>query len=130
MVAEPDTDRLHPVMRATVPRNRLRPGAVVLAWVPYHEDLDCAECSSEHGKIRPAVVVEAGEGDLSCLPCTSATSRDRYPWAYSEIADLTSAGLSRPSGVRLRRVSLPASDCLQVLGLLAAPDLEILLGRI
>jgi hypothetical protein len=132
MVATPDYERLHPVMRVTtVPRNRLRPGTVVMARVLYGPQRDRrGATSSEREKIRPVVVVGVRRDGIICRPCTSAASRHRRPWAHTELADLESAGLTRATGVRLREVVIPFTDCFTVCGVLAASDLERVFGTL
>jgi hypothetical protein len=124
-VTERDVERVHPVMQATsVPRRHLVPGAVVLARVPFEpegsEPFESPEDCQD--KVRPVVVVEAAGDEYVCRACTSATSRLRYPWAYSEIQDLAAAGLTRPTGVRLRRSTLPRDACIEVCGALGEAD--------
>lgn len=133
MVAEHDFERLHAVMRATtVPRNRLRPGTVVMARVPFAPERARrgAASSSEQDKVRPVVVVGVSRDGCICRPCTSAASRHRHPWAHTELGDLESAGLSRATGVKLREVVVPFGDCFTVCGVLAESDLERVFGEL
>jgi hypothetical protein len=132
MVAERDTERMHSVMRATtVPRNRLQPGVVVLARVPFERcgrDEDRVPAGPQERepqeKVRPVVVVDVVGGECVCRPCTSSVSRHRRPWAYTEVEDLTGAGLSRPTGVKRRETTVALTDCIEVLGTLTDSDLD------
>jgi hypothetical protein len=120
LVHERDLERVHPVMQATrVARSRLRRGTVLLARVPFR-DQDRGECQD---KVRPVVVVSVSGDEVVCRPCSSAVSRFRYPWLYTEVHDLSSAGLTRPTGVRLGRIVLPIDACIDVCGSLAEDDL-------
>lgn len=128
---ERDVERVHPVMQATtVPRRQLVPGAVVLARVPFEPEGPEPFTSPEEcqDKVRPVVVVRVAGGGLVCRPCTSAPSRLRYPWFYTEIGDLAAAGLSRPTGVRLRECTLALDACIEVCGALSERDLADVLG--
>jgi hypothetical protein len=132
MVAKRDVERVDEVMRATtVPRNRLRPGTVVMARVPFAPERGRRGApTSEQDKVRPVVVVGVSRHGCICSPCTSAASRHRYPWAHTELEDLGSAGLSRATGVKRREVVVPFRDCFTVCGVLAESDLERVLGAL
>jgi len=123
-----DVECVHPVMRANrVARRRLRRGAVVLARVPFDSD-HAQEAEHPGAKYRPVVVVRL-EGDVCvCLPCTSADSRLRRPWLYTEMRDLEPAGLTRATGVRRRELRLPVEDCVAVHGALSDRDRARVLG--
>ncbi|HVM09184.1 MAG TPA: type II toxin-antitoxin system PemK/MazF family toxin [Acidimicrobiales bacterium] len=104
------------------PRNRLTFGAVIWAHIPF------AEVDAE--KTRPAVVVELDGSSVTVLPATSAASRLRFPNRHVEIDDLASAGLRRPTGIRLRTVRIDLIEIIDVVGTLAAVDAARLEERV
>ena len=91
-----------------VPRNRLMPGTVVWAHVPFDD--------VEDSKTRPAVVVAVRGRDVELLPVTSSESRYRYPHAYFEIDDPSTVGLDRRCAIRRRPVVVDRIDLLGVVG--------------
>jgi hypothetical protein len=114
-----DVGRVHDVMRArVVPWRFLDLGTVVLARVPY-DDLD-------DYKVRPLVVLSADPDMAQGLPSTTSPRRRRRPAQYVEVIDLDSAGLTRPTGVRLTAVRLLLPDVIAVLDGLGPRDLDLL----
>jgi hypothetical protein len=105
---------VHPVARRL-----LLPGTVVFAHVPY------AETDDEKG--RPAVVKVTVGREVTILPGSSALSRRRFPALYVELRDLDTAGLWRPTGVRLREVTVDRIEIVHILGRLSDFDMTRLL---
>lgn len=129
MVDQRDVEALHPVMRATsVARSRLRRGTLVLARVPFVDEPEpqAPGTGCRQDKLRPFVVMRVVGETVVGYPCTSASSRFNYPWLYCEVQDLASAGLARPTGVRLCGTTLRIASCVEVRGVLAADDLRML----
>ena len=100
--------------------NRLRLGAVVWAHIPF------AERAGE--KIRPAVVLSASTHQVSVLPMTTSMRRFRIPELYVEVKDLGAAGLTRSTGIGSYPVVVDRIEVVDLVGTLAAPDLERMLA--
>ena len=99
-----------------VPKNRLTPGAVVWAHVPFED--------GKGEKTRPAVVVSASSREVVVLPTTTSAKRHRFPASYVELCDLESAGISRPSGVSSRTVTLDRIELVDIVGYLSDEDFD------
>ena len=97
-----------------VARNRLHPGAVVWAHIPFDE--------IGEEKSRPAVVVGTAGERVTVLPISSSATRLRYPDHYVEVDDLGTAGLTRSSAVRLRPVEIDRIELVCVCGQLGDED--------
>lgn len=105
-----------------VPANQLKLGAVVWAHVPYQD------CDSY--KTRPAVVIAADRHSVVLLPCSTSQRRLRLPERYEELDDLASAGLSRPTGIRLQPAVVDRLDLVDLCGELSGHDIEALTARV
>lgn len=105
-----------------VPANQLTLGAVVWAHVPYQD------CDSY--KTRPAVVIATDRHSVVLLPGSTSQRRLRLPERYEELIDLASAGLSRPTGIRLQAAVVDRLDLVHLCGGLSDDDLQALKGRI
>ncbi len=103
-----------------VPRNRLVPGVVVWAHVPFDDE--------PGEKTRPAVVVSASAHDVVVHPVTTTPKRHHYPDRYVEIIDLTDAGVIRPCAVATRTVEVPRIDLINITGELSTADAERVFG--
>jgi hypothetical protein len=101
-----------------VPRNRLHPGTVVWAHIPF-EDV-------EGDKIRPAVVLRCHGRDVVLLPCTTSVRRHQRP-GYVEIKHWQSAGLPRPTGARRASLTVDYLEIVNIAGNLADEDAAALL---
>lgn len=100
--------------------NRLRLGAVVWAHIPF------AEQAGE--KIRPAVVLSASTHQVSVLPMTTSLWRLQFPHHYVEVKDLGTAGLTRSTGIGRSPIVVARIEVVDLVGTLAAPDLERMLA--
>ena len=118
--AGPRVSALTAVKRAA--RTQLTFGAVVWAHVPFEDE--------PTEKTRPAVVVELMGTSVSVLPATSAASRLRFRDRHVEIDDLDSAGLRRPTGVRLRTVRIDVVEVIEIVGRLGDDDAGRLTDRL
>lgn len=105
-----------------VPANQLTLGAVVWAHVPYE---DCDDY-----KTRPAVVIATDRRSTVLLPGTTSVGRLRLPQRYQELSDLTSTGLSRPTGIRLQPIIVGRLDLVDLCGDLSDDDIEALTDRV
>jgi hypothetical protein len=117
---EPDVARL-PNLSAVRPvaKTQLRPGVVVWAHIPF------VEVDTE--KTRPAIVKATVGRQVTLLPATSAASRHRFPSQYVELRELRPAGLSRPTGVQRREVTIDLIEIVDIVGTLSDDDLSTLL---
>jgi hypothetical protein len=97
-----------------VPRNQLVSGTVVWAHVPYEDGTG--------EKLRPAVVVERCGRDVTILPATTSASRWRYPNNSVEVRDLAAAGLTKPTGIKMRSVTVDIIEVLSIVGRLGEAD--------
>ena len=102
-----------------VPRNRLRPGLVIWARVPFEE--------RDEYKIRPAIACEVRGRAVTVLPCTSSGSRALR--GAIEVEDLRRAGLSKATGVRTGAVTIDIMDVIGVAGQWRADATAEILGR-
>ena len=115
--------RVHALTSVRAPaRTRLTFGAVVWAHIPFQEE--------PTEKTRPAIVIELDGPSVAVLPATSAVSRLRFRDRHVEIDDLGSAGLRRPTGIRLRRVKIDVIDVIDIVGTLAFDDIDRLAQRL
>lgn len=105
-----------------VARTRLTFGAVVWAHIPF-DDVDAE-------KTRPAVVLHTEGWSVAVLPGTSAVSRLRFRDRHVEIDDLGSAGLRRPTGIRLRTVRIEPVEIIEIVGVLGEGDAARLAERL
>lgn len=105
-----------------VPANQLKLGAVVWAHVPYQ---DC-----DNYKTRPAVVIAADRRSVVLLPGSTSQRRLRLPGRYQELTDLASAGLSRPTGIRLQAAVVDRLELVYLCGELSGHDLAALTARV
>lgn len=105
-----------------VPANQLTLGAVVWAHIPYQD------CDSY--KTRPAVVIATDRRSVVLLPGSTTQRRLQLPHRYQELSDLTSAGLSRPTGIRLQPIIVDRLDLVDLCGDLSDDDIEALTGRV
>lgn len=103
-----------------VPMNQLTEGRVVRARVPYS---DCAD-----DKPRPVVVVSRRGREVTVLPCTTRPHR-RAMQDHVDLDDLAEAGLSRPTGVSRRPITLDRIDLIEILGSLSDRDEAAVFGR-
>jgi hypothetical protein len=101
-----------------VPRNRLHPGTVVWAHIPF-EDV-------QGDKLRPAVVLRCTGRDVVLLPCTTSARRHQCP-GYVEIKHWQAAGLTRPTGVRRTSLTVDYLEIVNIAGDLADEDAAALL---
>jgi hypothetical protein len=101
-----------------IPRNRLHPGTVVWAHIPF-EDV-------EADKIRPAVVLRCHGREVVLLPCTTSVRRRQRP-GYVEIKHWQAAGLPRPTGVRRASLTVDYLEIVNIAGNLADEDAAALL---
>lgn len=106
----PDLATVRPVAKG-----RLLPGVVVWAHVPF------AEVETE--KTRPAVIKSVSGRNVTILPASSATSRHRFPARYAELRDPRDAGLSRPTGIRRREVTVDLIEIISIIGILSDADM-------
>ncbi|MFI6262185.1 hypothetical protein [Micromonospora sp. NPDC051006] len=97
-----------------VARNRLLPGVLVWARVPFEDNILY--------KIRPAVVLGCRGRDVVILPCTSSPARHRRIDQPIELMDVETAGLRRPTAVRRTALSVDLVDVLTVIGELSDTD--------
>ncbi len=102
-----------------VPMNRLTEGTVILARVPYS---DCAD-----DKPRPVIVLGTRGRVVIALPCTTRPHR-RAMRDHVELDDLAEAGLSRPTGVSRRPITLDRIDLIQIEGKLSERDWAAVVG--
>ncbi len=116
--AKPSTPRRLPKLAVVeaVPMNRLRLGVVVWAHVPFQHD--------DGEKTRPAIVVGNAGRTVDLLPVTTSATRFRRPYDHVELCDLDAAGLERPSGVRLRAVTVDRIELVHIVGELSDADLD------
>ncbi len=105
-----------------VPANQLTLGAVVWAHVPYQD------CDSY--KTRPAVVIATDRRSVALLPGSTSQRRLRLPERYQELTDLSSAGLSRPTGIRLQGAVVDRLELVHLCGELSGHDLAALTARV
>jgi hypothetical protein len=105
-----------------VPANQLTLGAVVWAHVLYQDH--------DGYKTRPAVVIATDRRSTVLLPGTTSQGRLRLPQRYHEVTDLGSAGLSRPTGIRLQATVVDRLDLVHLCGGLSDDDVEALTGRV
>jgi hypothetical protein len=96
-------------------------------YVPFISGENVADTVSDY-KVRPAVVVEADARTVAVLPCSSAQSRFTCRQRYHKLADLKSAGLSRPTGVRLASIRLDRSEIVAIRGRLGQADAAVVLA--
>lgn len=96
-----------------VPLNRLLPGTVVWAHVPF------ADGTGE--KARPAIVRSTNGREIELLPATTSAARFGAH-GYCQILDLDSAGLDRRSTVRCEAVTVDRIEIISITGHLAAHD--------
>lgn len=99
-----------------VPLSRLRPGTVVWAHIPF------ADGAGE--KSRPAVVIATESRDITLLPGTTSTRRFDLRNSYLEVADLDTAGLTRPTGINRHPVTVDKIEIISICGELAGDDAE------
>jgi hypothetical protein len=104
-----------------VAKSRLGPGVVVWARVPFVD--------IEGWKTRPAVVKTVQGRLVSLAPGSSSASRWRFPNEFIEVTNLADSGLRRPTGFRRRDVTVDVVEVVDIVGSLADPDLEALLGQ-
>ena len=105
-----------------VPANRLKLGSVVWAHVPFE---DC-----DGHKTRPAVVVTTDRRSAVLLPGSTSRRRLDLPQRYQELTDLASAGLARPTGIRLQPTVVDRVDLVDLCGELSDDDVDALTKRI
>jgi hypothetical protein len=86
----------------------------VWAHVPYED--------GQGEKLRPAVVVERCGRDLTILPATTSASRWRYPNSSVEVRDLAAAGLTKPTGIKVRSVTVDIIEVVDIVGRLGEAD--------
>ncbi|WP_406059383.1 type II toxin-antitoxin system PemK/MazF family toxin [Micromonospora sp. NBC_00860] len=103
-----------------VARNRLRPGVIVWARVPFEDDVQY--------KIRPAVVLDCRGRTVVILACTSSPARHRRMDRPVELWDVEAARLRRPTAVRRMALSIDHVDVLDVIGELSGTDWDRVLG--
>jgi hypothetical protein len=107
--------RRHPSSRlataGVVPRSRLEPGTVVHAHVAFRE--------ADGWKTRPAAVVHVERHDVHVVPITSSRRGRTFGLP---VADLTEAGLTRPSAFVRRVVRIDLTDVVDVTGTLHPQD--------
>lgn len=107
-------ERLHPVMHIhTIPQTKIVIGAVLLARVDYAEVVDY--------KIRPVVVIAHNGNEVSVRPCTTS-QRARHRPGTVILTDLDAAGLSRPTAVIPRTLTLALDEVVAVSGHLSIRD--------
>jgi len=105
-----------------VAMNRLRPGVVVWAHVPYVD--------GEGEKTRPAIVVSTRGRDVQILPVTTKPSYGPARTEYVAIGDCVAAGLDRSSSVRFRPITVDRLEVVMVVGELAPTDRHAVLGQL
>jgi hypothetical protein len=88
---------------------------MVMAHVPF------AEVDAE--KTRPAVVKAIVGKQVTLLPATSALFRFRFPNKYVEVRDVHATGLTRPTGIRRREVTVDVIEIIEVVGQLSDFDM-------
>jgi len=98
--------------------NRLRPGTVVWAHIPFED--------AKNDKIRPAVVLSCRGRDVVLLPCTTSVRRHQRP-GYVEIKHWQAAGLPRPTGVRRATLTVDYLEIVNTAGDLADEDAAAIL---
>jgi hypothetical protein len=94
--------------------NRLQPGVVVWAHIPF------AECDEE--KTRPAVVVARNGRNIDLLPISTSPARFRWVRGSVEVTELEAAGLTRACGIQQRKVTIDSIEIINIIGQLAEPD--------
>ena len=122
--AKPSTARRLPKLAVVepVPMNRLRLGVVVWAHIPFQHD--------DGEKTRPAIVVGTGGRTVDHLPVTTSPTRFGRPFDHVELCGLDAAGLERPSGVRLRAVTVDRIEIVHIVGELSDTDLDAVAIRL
>jgi hypothetical protein len=103
-----------PLLSGPIARNRLRPGLVVWAHIPF---VDRAGW-----KTRPTIVVSVNREKVCVLPAYSTPSRWRFASRYVELRDLDQCRLPRRTGVRLRPIMIDAIEIVSVAGELNPDD--------
>lgn len=101
-------------MLKPVALNRLRPGVIVDAWVPYMD--------ADDYKRRPAVVITASKWDVDIFPLTSSLGHRRLKVPIHVLENWEESGLARPSGMQQRRVTIGRNRLLGVSGELVGTD--------
>jgi hypothetical protein len=109
-----ETSRHKSLEWGPIARNRLLPGAVVWAHIPYRE--------RPGEKLRPAVVLGVDGRAVCLLPGYSAPSRWRFVGQYLEVTDLEGTGLLRPTGLRRRPVTVDQIEIAGKVGRLSEHD--------
>jgi hypothetical protein len=103
-----------PASLGPVARNRLLPGAVVWAHVPFADGV--------RWKTRPAVVLAVDHRQVRLVPGYSSPSRWRFAWQYLELTELEGTGLLRPTGFRRRPIEVDQLEITGIAGRLRAHD--------
>jgi hypothetical protein len=107
------------------PFTALTPGVVCYAWVPnLRREPSEPDSAETPGKYRPAVVVDASQtGVVVCPMSTLHHGGMATRWENGvDVEAWLEAGLTRPSRVLPRRVTVERRLVSSVLGALAAPD--------
>jgi hypothetical protein len=99
---------------ASIPRNKVVTGAVMLARIAYAEVADY--------KIRPVVVITSNGRTVTVRPCTSSFRGLLRPDAVM-VLDLDEAGLTRSTAVLAHSITLTLEDLVAVQGKLCDRDL-------
>ena len=92
----------------------LKPGTIIDCWVPFVDTDDY--------KRRPAVVIEADKYDVRLYPLTTSLGHRRLKIPIYLLHRWAESGLSRPTGMQRRPVTVPRSDVLAVTGELLGED--------
>lgn len=93
---------------------KLTPGVIIDCWVPFVE-------SSQY-KRRPAVVIRADDHDVHVYPLTSSLGHRRLKTPIHVLDHWKESGLSRPTGMQRREVTISRSSVLGVSGELIDED--------
>lgn len=97
-----------------VPMKYLQPGAIVDTWIPFVDRDDY--------KRRPAVVISADQWSVDVFPLTSSLRHRRMKVPMHILEEWEASGLSRPTGMQQRRVTIARADVLDVSGELKGSD--------
>lgn len=92
----------------------LAPGVIIDCWVPFVDSNDY--------KRRPAVVIEADRHDVRVYPLTTSLGHRRLKTPIHMLDRWQDSGLSRPTGMQRRDVTIPRTAILGVSGELVGDD--------
>lgn len=92
----------------------LAPGVIIDCWIPFVD--------SDDYKRRPAVVIEANAYDVRVYPLTSSLGHRRLKTPIHILDNWVESGLTRPTGMQRRDVTIARSSILGVSGELVGND--------